>query len=105
MSYQGTGQSLSDFCLWFEEQITKEEKTYKDLSKILKDNSIKKLLNAISPDDIQVRESLLNIKDTVKWIAKSVIDVVQTTILNNANEKINHTKKNYTRTYNASNFN
>ncbi|UZK64466.1 DUF262 domain-containing HNH endonuclease family protein [Mycoplasma mycoides subsp. capri] len=93
MSYQGTGQSLSDFCLWFEEQITKEEKTYKDLSKILKDNSIKKPLNAISPDDIQVRESLLNIKDTVKWIAKSVIDVVETTILNNANEEINHTKK------------
>lgn len=93
MSYQGTGQSLSDFCLWFEEQITKEEKTYKDLSEILKDNSIKKPLNAISPDDIQVRESLLNVKDTVKWIAKSVIDVVETTILNNANEKINHTKK------------
>ncbi|QVK05840.1 DUF262 domain-containing protein [Mycoplasma mycoides] len=93
MSYQGTGQSLSDFCLWFEEQITKEEKTYKDLSKILKDNSIKKPLHAISPDDIQVKESLLNIKDTVKWIAKSVIDVVQTTILNNANEEINHTKK------------
>ncbi|QVJ96149.1 DUF262 domain-containing protein [Mycoplasma mycoides subsp. capri] len=93
MSYQGTGQSLSDFCLWFEEQITKEEKTYKDLFEILKDNSIKKPLNAISPDDIQVRESLLNIKDTVKWIAKSVIDVVETTILNNANEEINHTKK------------
>ncbi|ACU78573.1 conserved hypothetical protein [synthetic Mycoplasma mycoides JCVI-syn1.0] len=93
MSYQGTGQSLSDFCLWFEEQITKEEKTYKDLARILKDNSIKKPLNAISPDDIQVRESLLNIKDTVKWIAKGVIDVVETTILNNANEKINHTKK------------
>ncbi|CBW54457.1 Conserved hypothetical protein [Mycoplasma mycoides subsp. capri LC str. 95010] len=93
MSYQGTGQSLSDFCLWFEEQITKEEKTYKDLFKILKDNSIKKPLNAISPDDMQVKESLLNIKDTVKWIAKSVIDVVETTILNNANEKINHTKK------------
>ncbi|QVK02645.1 DUF262 domain-containing protein [Mycoplasma mycoides] len=93
MSYQGTGQSLSDFCLWFEEQITKEEKTYKDLSKILKDNSIKKPLHAISPDDIQVKESLLNIKDTVKWIAKSVIDIVETTILNNANEEINHTKK------------
>ncbi|WP_237719191.1 DUF262 domain-containing protein [Mycoplasma mycoides] len=93
MSYQGTGQSLSDFCLWFEEQITKEEKTYKNLFEILKDNSIKKPLNAISPDDIQVRESLLNIKDTVKWIAKSVIDVVETTILNNANEEINHTKK------------
>ncbi|QVK05047.1 DUF262 domain-containing protein [Mycoplasma mycoides] len=93
MSYQGTGQSLSDFCLWFEEQITREEKTYKDLSKILKDNSIKKPLNAISPDDIQVRESLLIVKDTVKWIAKSVIDVVETTILNNANEEINHTKK------------
>ncbi|MDP4040353.1 DUF262 domain-containing protein [Mycoplasma mycoides] len=93
MSYQGTGQSLSDFCLWFEEQITKEEKTYKDLFEILKDNSIKKPLNAISPDDIQVRESLLSVKDTVKWIAKSVIYVVETTILNNANEKINHTKK------------
>ncbi|EXU60636.1 DUF262 domain-containing protein [Mycoplasma mycoides] len=93
MSYQGTGQSLSDFCLWFEEQITKEEKTYKDLFEILKDNSIKKPLNAISPDDIQVRESLLSVKDTVKWIAKSVIDVVETTILNNANEEINHTKK------------
>ncbi|WP_434324724.1 DUF262 domain-containing protein [Mycoplasma capricolum] len=93
MSYQGTGQSLSEFCSWFEEQIIKEEKTYKDLFKILKDNSIKKPLNAISPDDMQVKESLLNIKDTVKWIAKSVIDVVEATILNNANEKINHTKK------------
>ncbi|WFQ92407.1 DUF262 domain-containing protein [Mycoplasma feriruminatoris] len=95
LAYQGTGQSLTEFCLWFEKQIVQnEEMTVQKLSNILKDNSNTEKHNfAKTPDHHQVEESLLHIKDTTKWVSKSVIDVVQTTILNRSNENISHTKK------------